>query len=137
MNVKRYLETVKKYFIPFYKRMKKKYGNDVVIQEDNTPWHTAKVVQAFWEGQKIKKLGGPPQSPDMSLIENVWRYIKTILGNRRHRIKTIKDMERALHEVWPEIKGDFLLKLNASMPQRLDACIKNMEKRQSTRISLT
>ncbi len=44
MTAKRYLKTVKKHFIPFYKRMKRKHGNDVVIQEDNAPWHAAKVV---------------------------------------------------------------------------------------------
>jgi hypothetical protein len=34
-------------------------------------------------------------------------------------------MERALAEVWPTIEKEKLLKLNASMPRRLDACIKN------------
>jgi hypothetical protein len=34
-------------------------------------------------------------------------------------------MERALAEVWPTIKEETLLKLNASMPRRLAACIKN------------
>lgn len=34
-------------------------------------------------------------------------------------------METALAEVWPTSKREALLKLNASMPRRLAACIKN------------
>jgi hypothetical protein len=37
INQHRYIETCKKYFVPFYRRMKRKYGKDVVIQEDNAP----------------------------------------------------------------------------------------------------
>jgi hypothetical protein len=47
MTAKRYLETVKKYFLPFYKRMVRKYGPEVVMQEDNASWHTAKIVRAY------------------------------------------------------------------------------------------
>ena len=48
-----------------------------------------------------------------------------MIGKRRHRIKNIGLMERALAEVWPTISKEGLLKLNASMPKRLNACIKN------------
>jgi hypothetical protein len=44
MTAKRYLETVKKHFLPFYRRIKRKYGPEVVIQEDNAPWHKAEIV---------------------------------------------------------------------------------------------
>jgi hypothetical protein len=37
MTAKRYLETVKKHFLPFYRRMVRKYGSSVVLQEDNAP----------------------------------------------------------------------------------------------------
>jgi len=47
MTAKRYLATVKKYFVPFYQQMVRKYGPDVVMQEDNAPWHTAKIVQNY------------------------------------------------------------------------------------------
>jgi len=47
MTVKRYLETLKEHFIPFYRRIVKKYGPGVVMQEDNAPWHTAKVVRKY------------------------------------------------------------------------------------------
>jgi len=43
----------------------------------------------------------------------------------RHKIKNVKQMETALHKVWPTIRKETLLKLNASMPKRLAQCIKN------------
>ena len=34
-------------------------------------------------------------------------------------------MEHALEEIWPTISKESLLKLNASMPKRLNLCLKN------------
>jgi transposase len=125
MTAKRYLQTLKKYFIPFYKRMGRKYGCKVVMQEDNAPWHTAKIVRRYLASQKVKILSWPPQSPDLSPIENLWKQIKNMIGKMRHRIKNISQMENALAKVWPTIKGETLLKLNRSMPTRLNAVLKN------------
>jgi transposase len=125
MTAKRYLETVKKHFLPFYRRMRRKYGPDVVMQEDNASWHKAKMVTNYLDKQKVKRLRWPPQSPDLSPIENLWKQIKILIGKRRHKIKNIGMMERALEEIWPTISKESLLKLNASMPKRLNLCIKN------------
>ena len=60
ITAKRYLNTLKKYFVPFYRRMRKKYGPQVVMQEDNAPWYKAKIVRAYLEGQGVKLLSWPP-----------------------------------------------------------------------------
>ena len=60
MTARRYIEVLKKYFIPFYRRMVCKYGPEVVMQEDNAPWHKAKTVRAFLEKQNVKLLSWPP-----------------------------------------------------------------------------
>jgi hypothetical protein len=56
MTAARYLETVKKYYLPFIRRMKAKYGRDVVMQEDNASWHKAKLVTRYLDRQKVKRL---------------------------------------------------------------------------------
>ena len=71
MTSQRYLETVKRYYIPFYRYMVRKYGRDVVMQEDNTPWHIANIVRDYLRQQGVKLLRWPPQSPDLSPIENL------------------------------------------------------------------
>jgi transposase len=125
MTAERYKEVLREHFIPFYKRMRRLYGPEVVMQEDNAPWHKAKLVADFLQAQKVKTIRWPPQSPDLSPIENLWAQIKTRIGKIRHRTRTLSDLEAALHEVWPQISPDSLLRLNESMPKRLDLCIKN------------
>src|SRR5277367_2165711 len=95
------------------------------MQEDNAPWHTAKIVRVYLDKQKVKRLHWPAQSPDLSPIVNLWKQIKIAIGKRRHRVKNIGMMERALAEVWSTISKEVSLKLNASTPNRLNACIKN------------
>ncbi|KAH8598564.1 hypothetical protein B0O99DRAFT_615417 [Bisporella sp. PMI_857] len=38
-------KTCRQYFVLFYKRIKRKYSKNVVVQKDNASWHTAKLVQ--------------------------------------------------------------------------------------------
>ena len=59
--------------------MVRKYSPEVVMQEDNAPWHTAKLVRSFLDRQKVRRLRWPAQSPDLSPIENLWKQIKTII----------------------------------------------------------
>ena len=126
MTRKRYLATLQEHFIPFYKRMVEKYGPNMIMQEDNALWHTAKVVRNYMREQRIPQLQWPPQSPDLSPIKNLWKKIKNMIGKIRHKIKNIGMMERALAEVWPQIKPETLEKLTGTMDKRINACIKNM-----------
>lgn len=125
MTAKRYKWVLQRLFIPFYEEMRRKYGDEVVMQEDNAPWHTAKIITKYLTNKKINRMNWPPQSPDLNPIENLWKYIKDIISKRRHRVKNVTDMRRALREVWPQIDGDFLLKLCDSVPRRWEACLKN------------
>ncbi len=49
-----------------------------------------------------------------------------MISKIRHKIKNISDIKRGLAEVWPQIKKETLLKLNVSMPTRLNTVIKNL-----------
>jgi transposase len=103
MIAKRYKYVLQKLFIPFYEEMRAKYGDEVVMQEDNAPWHMAKVVTKYLERKGIKRIKWPPQSPDLNLIENLWKYIKDLIASQRHRIKNTKEMRYALTMIWPQI----------------------------------
>ena len=101
MTAKRYKYVLQRYFIPFYERMRSKYGNEVVMQEDNAPWHTAKIITKYLKNKKIKRMKWPPQSPNLNPIENLWKHIKDIISKRRHEIRNTKDMRLALQVAWP------------------------------------
>jgi hypothetical protein len=59
MTAKRYIEVLKKHFIPFYQRMRRKYSPEIVMQEDNASWHKAKVIRDFLKTQNVKYLSWP------------------------------------------------------------------------------
>lgn len=125
MTAKRYKYVLQRYFIPFYERMRAKYGNEVVMQEDNALWHTTKIITKYLKNKKVKRMKWPPQSPDLNPIENLWKHIKDIISQSRHKIRNTKDMRLALQVAWPQIDEDYLLKLCDSVPRRWEACLKN------------
>jgi transposase len=96
MTAKQYKYVLQRLFIPFYERMRAKYSNEVVMQEDNAPWHTAKIITKYLKNKKVRQMNWPPQSPDLNLIENLWKYIKDIISKRRHEIRNTKDMRLTL-----------------------------------------
>jgi transposase len=61
----------------------------------------------------------PVKSPDLSLIENIWKYLKDRIARRRHRIRSIEEIEAALRQEWAKIEPKFLEKLMESMPKRI------------------
>jgi transposase len=96
MTAKRYKYVLQRLFIPFYERMRAKYSDEVVMQEDNASWHRAKIVTKYLENKGIKRMSWPPQSPDLNPIENLWKYIKDLIAGQRHRIKNTWEMRQAL-----------------------------------------
>ena len=70
-----------------------KYGPEVVIQEGNAPWHKVKTIRAFLERQKVKILSWPPQSPDLTPIENLWKQIKSRIGHKKQRARNVTEIE--------------------------------------------
>jgi transposase len=50
---------------------KLKLGRKWVVQMDNDPKHTSKVVAKWLKYNKVKVLEGPSQSPDLNPIEKL------------------------------------------------------------------
>jgi transposase len=120
MNQVLYTEHVlKPHFIPFYKKMVRKYGPDVVIQEDGAKFHFASIPTKYKDKMKVKRLIWPPQSPDLAPIENLWKILKDRISARRHRIKNTEEMEIAACVEWAQIPKQVLGNLNDSMPHRM------------------
>ena len=95
------------------------------MQEDNALQHIAKIITKYLANKKVKQMNQPPQSLNLNLIKNLWKYIKDIISKQRHEIRNTKDMRLALQVAWPQIDEDFLLKLYDSVPRRWEACLKN------------
>jgi transposase len=126
MNQRRYTEEIlKPHFVPFYNKMRRKYGKEVVMQEDGAKYHFAPIPAAYKNSHKVQRLEWPPQSPDLSPIENLWKRLKDRISARRHRIRSIEEMEIALQQEWARLEEEILDGLMESMPKRIDEMLKN------------
>ena len=47
-----------------------------LFQQDNAPWHTSGAVNEFLVESELKVFDWPAYSPDLNIIENVWKYVK-------------------------------------------------------------
>ncbi|GFU64159.1 transposable element Tcb1 transposase [Trichonephila clavipes] len=91
-------------------------GECPLYQNDNAPIHTAKIAEH--EGE-VDHLYWPPQSPDLNIIEHLWRYLESKLRARFPPPSTISVLETALHEEWLHIPLQVVHDLYASIPRRI------------------
>jgi transposase len=99
------------------------YRGSWVYQLDGTPIHTTKDSIATIENLVPGGLlnGWPPNSPDLRWNENIWAWMEKEL-RRRPICKTALELEKALTEVWEDLRTNdqpMLRKLANSMRARL------------------
>ena len=103
----------------------KDFGNDPwILQEDNCPVHVSRETRGWKEDNQIQTLPWPAQSPDLNIIENIWRLLKIKLQNQLHRIKNADDLVRIVHEIWNVITPQYIEDLYQSIPRRIRAVIR-------------
>ncbi len=79
----------------------------------------------YLENWGYEVLNWPPQSPDLSPIENIWNIMKMRLKARRPRPRTHATMRDAMHEIWEELEDNIRMDLILGFRKRCKDCIKN------------
>ena len=51
-------------------------------EQDNDPKHTSKIVKAWFVENDVDLLDWPPNSPDLSIIENLWDHLDRRIRTR-------------------------------------------------------
>ncbi|KAE8214828.1 hypothetical protein CF319_g9065 [Tilletia indica] len=95
-----------------------------IFQHDNDPKHTSRHTKAWLAQHNLTVLDWPAQSPDLNPIEHVWRKLKEQLKTYPTPAANLQQLKDRIQEQWDLIPADYIQRLVASMPARVEAVIK-------------
>lgn len=101
---------------------------EVIYQQDNASAHKAKICLEWFEEQGIELLEWPPNSPDLSPIENLWGELKRRLGEYPEPPGGILELWTRVEEVWNGLETDYCQRLIEGMPERMAMVLKRKGK---------
>ena len=124
LNSELYLEALQDYVLSTFTWYGMKPATSM-FQHDNSPVHTATSVQDWLEEQQFTVLDWPANSPDLNIIEHVWRYIKYRLSGYETAPQNMNELWERVQDIWTSIPLDFLQGLYESMPRRMRDLLRN------------
>ena len=126
MTMETYIEQIlKPHFGPALKKLAAERGQ-AILEEDNDGAHgthsVKNKVQAYKKKEGIESYANPPASPDLSIIESVWRILKQAV--KKHNCGSIPQLRWAIEYKWSQIPQSKINKYVLTMPHRIFEVIK-------------
>lgn len=122
MNSDSYIATLEDHLEASIVKLFEEDSPEYIFQQDNAPCHCSKKTKQWFSTNKIPLLDWPPQSPDLSPIENLWTILKRKVA--AHKTPSKKVLKEVIFKEWQNISSDICHKLVATMPNRIKSVIK-------------
>ena len=119
-----YIDILEEVLLPTVRAMALPAPEPIYLVQDNSPVHTAGVVNQWFAGHpEFIRLFWPARSPDFNPIEHLWAFMvnEWVEGAER----TPRQLIRHCRAVWESLRRNQGLceNLVRSMPQRLQDCV--------------
>ena len=123
-----YTDILREHFIPEGNRLFQnagKWAGNWKMQQDNATPHKTDTNMAYIAEHVPAGhfLDWPPNSPDLSPIENLWAWMDRQL-HKHHKCKNVQELKEKLEEVRQSIPQTYLHNLFDGMPARMKRVIK-------------
>ena len=97
-------------------------GTDFVFQQEGAHCHSARSTMAWFGGKGITISPWPAQSPDLNLIELLWKIMKR-KKLEKQPCKNMEEPKEAIFQIWNSISSATTDSLVLSMPRSCAAVI--------------
>jgi len=89
-NAAKYVATIKLFCVPI---MNLNIQTKIYLVQDNCSIHVAKQSQEFFKTQNFEVIEWPSRSPDINLMENIWKMLSDIVysDNQPKNTKELKE----------------------------------------------
>ena len=125
LNHVKYIKILNEQLLPFARQLFP--DGKVLFQQDNATSHVAKDVQEWFKthSNELVLLQWPPQSPDISPIENIWHILKKKISQRNPRPQSLDDLRRYMKEEWERIPEIYFKNCALSINKRIKLVLTN------------
>ncbi|MCG8112906.1 MAG: IS630 family transposase [Candidatus Thiodiazotropha taylori] len=90
-----------------------------IFQDDNATPHVSRYTMQWKQRNQIPTMMWPAQSPDINIIENVWRKMKILLQRRVHDIHSREDLIDTVMDIWSAFTPAYIKSLYVTLPTRI------------------
>lgn len=95
--------------------------NAFLFQQDNDPKHASKKAKTWFAEHHISKLKWAASSPDMNIIEHMWKILDCKVRKHRSRPRNADELWAISEEEWAAIDVGVIWHLYESMLRRVCA----------------
>ena len=114
------------------KQMPTLWESGLIYMQDEASIHTACIIKRWLTDNEIEMVDWPPYSPDLNLIQHVWKHLKEWIHEHYPELEILTDsdwmikkyMIETLQETWTALNDEFLENLIESMKKQIKIVIK-------------